>query len=99
MRAVCHGFPLDHCPSAYVLLKPFRAFVTVYEPSCRAETLIQYAVPLCVGGGAAPGPGCGAGAGAMGIVGGCSSTVLAMNIPGTVYSWPLSSEKGSCQRS
>ena len=41
----------------------------------------------------------GAGIGAMGMAGCGSSTVLAMNIPGCVYSWPLSSEKCSCQRS
>ena len=28
-----------------------------------------------------------------------ASIVLAMNIPGTVYSWPLSVEKCNCQRS
>ena len=36
---------------------------------------------------------------AIGIDGGWSSTMLAMNMPGTVYSWPLSSEKCICQRS
>ena len=30
----------------YVLLKPFRVFVTVNVPSVRADTLIQYAFPL-----------------------------------------------------
>ena len=73
-----------HFPGLYVLLKPFRVFVTVNEPSCCADNLIQYAVPLCAGGGGASGPG--AGAGAMGMVGCCSSTVLAMNIPGTLNS-------------
>src|SRR2546426_8596858 len=45
----------------YVLLNWFRAFVTVNDPSVRADTLIQYAVPLCAGGGGAPGPGSGGG--------------------------------------
>src|ERR1043166_9498616 len=50
----------------YVLLNPFLAFVTVNVPSSFATILIQYAVPLCAGGGAAPGPGAGAAAGATG---------------------------------
>src|SRR6202008_3054721 len=68
----------------YVLLKPFLALVTVKEPSCCADSLIQYAFPLCAGAGAAPGPGAGAGMGAIGIAACWSSIVLAMNIPGTV---------------
>jgi hypothetical protein len=80
-------------------LKLFREFVTLKKPSRLADTLIQQAAPLCAGGGAAPGPGAGAGVGAIGMAGACSSTVLAMNAPGTVYSWPLSSEKWSCHRS
>src|SRR4029077_5698860 len=55
-------------------------------------------MPLCCGGGGVFGPGCGAAIGAIGM--GCgSAVVLAMNIPGCVYSWPLSSEKCICQRS
>jgi hypothetical protein len=77
----------------YVLLNPFRALVTVKEPSCCADSLIQYALPLWTGAGSALGPGCGAVVGAMGIVGCWSSIVFAMNIPGTVYSCPLRSEK------
>src|SRR6266436_850233 len=83
----------------YVLLKPFRAFVTVKEPSICAETLTQYAVPLCAGGGGTPGPGCGAVIGATGMLSCSSSIVFAMNIPGAVYSCPLRSEKWSCHRS
>jgi hypothetical protein len=41
----------------YVLLKPFRLFVTVNEPSGCADTLIQWAVPLWTGAGGAPWPG------------------------------------------
>jgi hypothetical protein len=77
----------------YVLLKPFLVLVTLKVPSCRADSLIQYALPLWAGGGGVPGPGCGAGVGATGIMGAGASTVLAMNIPGTVYSCPLRSEK------
>ena len=80
-------------PGLYVLLKPLRALVTVKEPSCCADNLIQYAVPLWTGAGGAPGPGRGAGVGAMGIPGCGSSIVLAINIPGTVYSCPLRREK------
>src|SRR2546426_1019225 len=71
----------------------FRLFVTVNVPSACADTLIQYAGPLCAGGGGALGPGWGAGIGATGIAAGWSSTVLAMNMPGGVYSCPLSREK------
>src|SRR5881397_621303 len=78
--------PAHHFPGLYVLLKPFRAFVTVYEPSCPADSLIQNAIPLCTGAGVAPAPGCGASAGATGIAVCCSSMVFAMNRPGTVYS-------------
>ena len=46
-----------YSPGLYVLLKPFRALVTVKVPSCCADTLIQYAVPLWIGAGVAPGPG------------------------------------------
>src|SRR5437773_11341302 len=53
----------------YVLLKLLRAFVTVNDPSGCADTLNQYAAPLCAGGGGAPGPGAGGGAAAIGIVG------------------------------
>ena len=84
---------LLYVPAPYVLLKPFRPLVTVNEPSCRADTLIQYAVPLWTGGGGAFAPAGGAGIAATGRATGCSSTVLAMNIPGTVYSCPLRSEK------
>src|SRR2546422_2990684 len=49
-----------YSPGLYALLKLFRPLVTVNVPSCWAETLIQYAAPLCTGAGAAPGPGCGA---------------------------------------
>src|SRR5436190_22853358 len=86
-------------PALYVLLKPFRSFVTVNVPSGCAETLNQCAAPLCTGAGAAPGPGAGACIGATGNEVCGSSTELAMNIPGTVYSWPLSCEKCICQRS
>src|SRR5262249_14106363 len=85
--------------TAYVFVNPLRAFVTVNDPSGFAETLIHDAAPLCAGGGGAPGPAGGAGLGAIGITSGWSSRPLAMNIPGTVYSWPLSCEKCSCQRS
>jgi hypothetical protein len=37
---------LRYIPALYVLLNPFRLFVTVKVPSCCAETLIQYAGPL-----------------------------------------------------
>src|SRR5437899_1341607 len=77
----------------YVLLKPFRAFVTVKEPSICAETLTQYAVPLCAGGGGTPGPGCGAVIGATGMLLCGSSIVLAINIPDTGYSCPRRSEQ------
>src|SRR5258705_343849 len=36
--------------------------------------------------------------GATGIAAGCSSVRFAMNTPGTVYSWPPSSEKWICHR-
>src|SRR5687768_17735231 len=85
--------------AAYVFVKPLRALVTVNDPSSRALTLIQYAVPLCAGGGGAPAPAGGGVIAAIGISAGCSSTVLATNIPGDVYSWPLSSEKWICHRS
>src|SRR5207244_11367343 len=58
---------IDHFPAAYDLLNPFRAFVTVNDPSLFADTLIQYARPLCAGGGGAPRP-AGASTGAIGIV-------------------------------
>src|SRR5258708_38516630 len=80
-------------PAPYVLLNPFRELVTVKEPSGCADSLIQCAAPLWSGARGALGPGAGAGIGAMGIAGCGSSIVLAMNIPGTVYSCPLSSEK------
>lgn len=35
-----------YVPGRYVLLKPFRALVTVKVPSGCAVSLIQYAVPL-----------------------------------------------------
>src|SRR5207249_6681125 len=88
-----------HSPGLYILLKPFRVLRTVNVPSCCAETLIQYAVPLCAGGGGVFGPGCGAGIGAIGIADGASSIPLAMKRPGTVYSCPLNCEKWICQRS
>jgi hypothetical protein len=52
-----------------------------------------------MGGGGVPGPGVGGANGAIGMVSGWSSTVLAMNIPGEVYSCPLSSEKCSWHKS
>src|SRR5436309_3283073 len=53
----------------YVLLKPFRALVTVKVPLVCADTLIQYAVPLCWGGAGACVP-CGGGVnGATGMPG------------------------------
>ena len=76
----------------YVLLKAFRALVTVKVPSLCADTLIQYAVPLCAGGGF-PAPGGGGGVGATGMAVGCSSNKLAMKSAGTVNSWPLRREK------
>ena len=54
----------------YSLLKPFLLLVTVNEPSCCAETLIQKDAPLCAGGGGASGPGGGAARAAMGIADG-----------------------------
>ena len=42
-------------------------------------------------------PRAGAGIGAIGSVAGWSSAPLAMNMPGTVYSCPLSCEKCNCQ--
>jgi hypothetical protein len=84
-----------YSPALYVLLNPFRALVTVKEPSSSAESLIQYALPLWIGAGGAPGPG--AGVGAMGTVGCWSSIVFAINIPGTVYSFPLKSENASAR--
>src|SRR5688572_21279066 len=90
VRAGSNGFQLA---GLYVLLNPFRAFVIVYDPSCSATSLIQCAAPLCAGAGVAPAPGCGAGVGATGISEGAASAMFAMNIPGTVYSWPLRSEK------
>src|SRR5512145_1993899 len=89
----------DQRAAAYAFVNPFRVFVTVYEPSCSAARLIQNAAPLCAGGGVAVAPGCGAGAGARGRAAGRSSKTFAMNMPGTVYSWPLSSEKWICHRS
>src|SRR5262245_15445909 len=83
----------------YVLLKLFLALVTENVPSCWADTLIQNAAPLCAGAGGAPGPGGGAWIGATAIAFWGSSIVFAMNIPGTVYSCPLSWEKWICQRS
>ena len=77
----------------YDFVKPFRVLVTVNEPSCWAETLIQWDGPLCTGAGGAPGPGGGAGIGAIGRAVGGSSIVLAINLPGMVYSCPLSCEK------
>ncbi len=62
-------------------------------PSCCADTLIQKAGPLWAGGGGAFGPGGGAEIGATGIAESGSSVRLAINMPGTVYSWPLSCEK------
>src|ERR1700722_16189513 len=76
--------------AAYVLLKPLRVLVTVNVPSGCAETLIQYAVLLCCGGGGTLGPGGGAVIGAIGIAVSGSSSTLAINLPGTVYSCPLS---------
>src|SRR5262245_25072392 len=73
--------------------------MTVNDPSVFADTLIQYAWPLCTGAGGAPGPGVGAAIGAIGIVAEGSSSRFAMNIPGTVYSWPLSCEKCICHKS
>ena len=67
-------------------MKLLRALVTVKVPFVCADTLIQYAVPLCWGGGGAPGPGAGAAIGAIGMLAGWSSIVFAINIPGTVYS-------------
>src|SRR5215467_8892335 len=72
--------------------------MTVKLPSCCADTLIQNAGPLCAGGGGVLGPGAGAAIGATGIAAGASSVRLAMNIPGTVYSWPPSNEKWICHR-
>ena len=74
----------------YVLLKPFRLLVTVKVPSDCADTLIQYAVPLCWGGGGPPAPGC---EGVIGATGTLASSGLAMNIPGAVYSCPPRYEK------
>jgi len=91
-KVYLHGQEVDKL-AQYVLLKPFLVLVTLKVPSCRADSLIQYALPLWAGGGGVPGPGCGAGVGATGITGSGASTVLAMNIPGTVYSCPLRSEK------
>src|SRR5215831_19778904 len=93
------GIVFHQDPGLYVLLKPFRAFVTVNVPSCCADTLIQYAGPLCTGGGADCVPGLGFTKGATGIEDGASSAVFAINIPATVYSCPLSWEKCSCHRS
>src|SRR5215475_7256724 len=84
--------------AAYVLLNLLRALVTVKVPSCCADTLIQNAGPLCAGGGGVFGPGAGAATGATGIAAGAASVRLAMNMPGTVYSWPPSSEKWICHR-
>ena len=97
MISSCH--PPERVRGGYCFSNPFRALVTVNDPSARADTLIQYAGPLCTGGGGAPEPGCGAGIGAIGIAVSGSSNVLAMNKPGTVNSCPLSTEKCSCQRS
>src|SRR4029079_3088175 len=74
---------------------------TVKLPSVWADTLTQNAWPLCAGGGAGGCPGTGAGGviGAIGSVSGCVSSMLAMNMPGAVYSCPPSSEKCTCQRS
>src|SRR5262245_171919 len=71
----------------YVLLKPLRPLVTVNVPSACADTLIQWAVPLCWGAGAAWGP-CGGAIGPTGIAGCWLSNELAMKTPGTVYSCP-----------
>ena len=38
---------LQHASHQYVLLNPFRLFVTVNEPSRLTSTLIQFAGPLC----------------------------------------------------
>src|SRR5262245_25088856 len=66
--------PVATCvPTRYVLLKLFRAFVTVNVPSCCALTLNQYDFPLCTGAGGACWP-CGGGVqAATGIAAGCSS--------------------------
>jgi len=76
----------------YVLLKPFRAFVTVKEPSICAETLTNMP-SRCALAVAVRRPGLRRVIGATGMLSCWSSIVLAMNIPGTVYSWPLRSEK------
>lgn len=44
-RSNAASFMASHL-GLYVLLKPLRAFVTVKDPSCCADTLIQYAGPL-----------------------------------------------------
>src|SRR6476660_6797617 len=67
------------------------------DPSDCADTLIQYAVPLWSGAGGAPGPGGGAAIGSTGMAANGSSVRFAMNMPGTVYSCPLSCEKCICQ--
>ena len=68
-------------------------------PSCCAVTLKKYDFPLCTGAGGACCP-CGGGVYCpMGIDDSGWSIVLAMKAPGTVYSWPLSSEKCICQTS
>jgi len=58
------------CLALYVLLNPFRVFVTVNVPSLCADTLTQYAVPLCCGGGGTFGPGVGGVIAAIGMVSG-----------------------------
>ena len=67
LKVYLHGQEVDRL-GQYVLLKPFRVLVTLKVPSCRADSLIQYALPLWAGGGGVPGPGCGAGVGATGIM-------------------------------
>ena len=82
-----------HKRARYDFVKPLRALVTENEPFSCADTLIQYDIPLCTGAGGAPGPGGGAAIGAIGSEVCGSSIVLAMNMPGTVYSCPLRTEK------
>src|SRR4029079_11268984 len=95
-RSAVSGRPEGRHYFLYVLLKPFRVFVTVNEPSVSADTFSQYALPLCAGGGVAPGPGAGAGVGATGMAACWSSTELAMNIPGAVYSCPTTHAQARC---
>src|SRR6185503_239289 len=72
---------------------------TVKVPSLCADSLIQYASPLCAGAGGPPRPAGGGGSGATGIAASGSSARLAMNSPGAVYSCPLNSEKCICHTS